>query len=370
MNERKTISTAARRALWEAHGRKCAYTGEPLAWSELEIDHIIPVKGNAVRTTELIARGIVDADFDINGFENLLPTKAYLNNQKSNFIANDAAIALFLNLAAKAKEKVERLLASWLASDLALKRYLQIKTLAETNDISIGEMVTYLRHQFEGDVYLRVPPEIDGVAISTANSQFAAVLMDKPFALGRGSITEVALHSDNGEVTICTTANEFIAAKAAGLWPKTQYDINCYGLADQTSELLRAVKQSTYATNSEIRTPQVTLKNLDRWAATWVTDRFCPNEMDIDLSQYRTLESLINAGIAQIEEQSEWSLTVHSDYGFSIQMRELMRADLDSDSNEEILVFALAFAPKGTYRASTVERAKVNDEGLLAPAPT
>jgi hypothetical protein len=117
-----------------------------------------------------------------------------------------------------------------------------------------------------------------------------------------------------------------VAAKAAGLSPKTQFDINCYGLADQTSQLIRAVKQSTYATNSEIRTPLVTLKNLDRWAATWVTDSFWPDEANIDVSQYRTLESLIMAGIARIEEQSEWSLIVHSDYGFSVIVRELMPA--------------------------------------------
>jgi hypothetical protein len=36
-----------------------------------------------------------------------------------------------------------------------------------------------------------------------------------------------------------------------------------------------------------------------------------------------------------------------------------MRADLDGDNNEEILVFVLAFAQQGTYRAGIVERAKV-----------
>jgi hypothetical protein len=72
---------------------------------------------------------------------------------------------------------------------------------------------------------------------------------------------------------------------------------------------------------------------------------------------------------AQIEEQSEWSLTVHSDYGFSVIIRELMRADLDGDNNEEILVFVLAFAQQGTYRAGILKRAKVNDGGLLAPVP-
>src|ERR1700674_1573793 len=112
MDNRKTITTAARLALWEAHGRKCAYTGEPVAWSELEIDHIIPVKSDAGRKKEVQGAGIIGVDFDINGFENLLPTKAHRNNQKSHFIANEGSIVFFLSLAAKAKEKAERLLAS------------------------------------------------------------------------------------------------------------------------------------------------------------------------------------------------------------------------------------------------------------------
>jgi hypothetical protein len=128
----RPFTTAARLALWEAHGRKCAYRGEPVAWSELEIDHIIPVKSDAAWKTELRGAGIIGADFDINGFENLLPTKAHRNNQKSNFIANERSIVFFLSLAAKKKEKAERLLTSSLASDLALKGFLQIKTQAET----------------------------------------------------------------------------------------------------------------------------------------------------------------------------------------------------------------------------------------------
>jgi hypothetical protein len=69
-----------------------------------------------------------------------------------------------------------------------------------------------------------------------------------------------------------------------------------------------------------------------------------------------------------IDEQSEWLLTVHSEYGFSVLLRELMRADLDGDSKEEVLVFTLNFAQGGTFRAGAVVQAKINREGLLAPS--
>jgi hypothetical protein len=36
------ITSLLRAAIWEAHGRKCAYEGCPITWDQLEIDHIIP----------------------------------------------------------------------------------------------------------------------------------------------------------------------------------------------------------------------------------------------------------------------------------------------------------------------------------------
>jgi HNH endonuclease len=179
MDERKNITTTARQAIWEAHAKKCAYTGAPIDWSELEIDHIIPLNGDPARKADLQSKGIIGTNFDVNGFENLLPTKRNLNNQKSNFVPNDASVVFFLGLAAKSKEKVERLHSSLLSADQALKGYLQIKTQAQKNDISIDEMILYLRHQSEGDVALRISPEIDGQSITSANSQYAASLMDK-----------------------------------------------------------------------------------------------------------------------------------------------------------------------------------------------
>jgi hypothetical protein len=370
MDERKELSLAARRAIWEAHGRRCAYTSEPIDWSELEIDHIVAVKGDEKEKAALRDKGILSAEFDVNGFENLLPMKGSRNRQKSNDLGSERFIVYFLDVAAKAKPKVERLLASSVEADLGLKSYLQLKIQGERNEIDFDDVVAFLRHQSEGEVPLRVSPEIDGPSISKANSQFAAVLMDKPFALGRGSIREVVLQTDGGGRAICTTANEFLDAKAKGFWPLTQYDITCFGLADQTSELLRAIKDSVYAKTSQLRAPVITLKNLDRWSAEWAASCFVfGTDFDMDASRYPTLAALADAKLVQVAEQSEWSLTLDSDYGFSVLVHELMRADLDGDTNEEILVFSFAFAREGSFRAGSVLRAKPNEAGLLIPLP-
>jgi len=77
---------------------------------------------------------------------------------------------------------------------------------------------------------------------------------------------------------------------------------------------------------------------------------------------------LIKEGLLRVEEQSAWSLTlVPSSWGLAVQIRELMRADLDGDTQEEILVFHLTFATAGSLRAGVTRRAKMMADGLLYP---
>ena len=41
--KRRHLSTEERAAIWEAYNKRCPYTGDLIAFSELEIDHIVPI---------------------------------------------------------------------------------------------------------------------------------------------------------------------------------------------------------------------------------------------------------------------------------------------------------------------------------------
>lgn len=77
-----------RRAIWEAHKKRCAYSGAPIRFSELQIDHIIPQR-LFDQPTELKSLlddlGLPD-DFHKDNPENLLPTLGFANRQKSDQI--------------------------------------------------------------------------------------------------------------------------------------------------------------------------------------------------------------------------------------------------------------------------------------------
>lgn len=69
------FSAAEREAIWLAHGKKCAYTGKLLDVSNFHIDHIIPesLTKDSAALKDKIAKLNLPVDFNIHGYENLLP---------------------------------------------------------------------------------------------------------------------------------------------------------------------------------------------------------------------------------------------------------------------------------------------------------
>lgn len=81
----QSFTAAQREAIWLAHSCKCAYTRETLDVSNFHIDHIIPesLKENPVLMAETLSKLGLQQDFDLLGWENLLPCRPGVNLQKS-----------------------------------------------------------------------------------------------------------------------------------------------------------------------------------------------------------------------------------------------------------------------------------------------
>jgi len=97
-----THALALRVALWKAWGKRCFYSNEPIQFRFLEIDHIIPKRLGSSRV-ELLALfhrlGLAD-DFDLDSFENLVPTLRPTNRHKGPLQMTDAGLRLCLERAA------------------------------------------------------------------------------------------------------------------------------------------------------------------------------------------------------------------------------------------------------------------------------
>lgn len=368
--KRKQLSTELRAAIWEAHKKRCPYTGDLIAFSDLDIDHVIPVTIVPGEFSRLVREGIITADFDLNGVGNLLPTKRFQNGQKSADIRRNNVLIHFLDIAEQHRTVVEERLSASVEDRKLLTAYLQIKAAADRNSLDVEDVVDIHRQQ-EGLTRLRHSPEVDGGDdVTLLNAELARELMNKPFALGGGGITAVVVQNDAGEQTVCTNCMEFLSAQKRGLWPFTQVDINRYGMADRSCGMLAALEHARFAPESVLRYPRITCLNLDRWSSAWVRQVWIDFDQPEDGAMFercKTIADLVAEGACDIARQDEWHVVVEPRKGLAVAISELFRADLDEDGAEEILVFDLAYAPHGTLRAGSICIAKPDKHGILQP---
>jgi hypothetical protein len=108
MADRK-FDASVREALWLAHDKRCAYTRGLLDVSSFHIDHVIPesMSADPIELQRVRAKYQLPDDFDLSGFENLLPCEPGANLQKGALLLEPARVNFFLGIAASKKPIVE-----------------------------------------------------------------------------------------------------------------------------------------------------------------------------------------------------------------------------------------------------------------------
>lgn len=373
MTKRRTPTSEERDIIWRVHNKKCAFTGEPISYAELHIDHVIPLEGGEDLLAEFIKRGQIPADFDLNGTENLLPTSSSRNRQKGEAPFSMSAAIYYLDLASRKKKAIDDAINASRSNASIWANLLKAQSDMAAQGYEPEEYFSILRSKDHGEAALRFPLEISGEAIRVANSAIAEGLMDMPFSLGGGLFHSVAGEHDNRESAEFETPREFLRAQAEGYYPVTSFDINMWGSAERVTATLQALRSSKFAPHSAIRFPRVTLANFNKWSSTWITSHHYP-DVDFDLEamteKYPTIADLLEAGIATRdvpEEEDDWMASFHWNDGFSVKMYELMRADLDEDGQEEVLISRIGWAKEGTLRMPQIHMAKPDSEGLIFP---
>jgi hypothetical protein len=88
-----------RRAIWDVYKHKCFYTGEPLDYVDMEIDHIIPsyLKDSPEELLEILRECELKEDFKLDSLYNLVPTSKHENRQKSNKKLETSTILFYLD---------------------------------------------------------------------------------------------------------------------------------------------------------------------------------------------------------------------------------------------------------------------------------
>lgn len=109
-----TSDDLVRAALWEAHGKRCFWHGEPIEFAQLEIDHLIPesFENKTLDLKNILKGASLPEDYDLQGLQNLVPSCKTCNGRKSAHVYSAPQLISLTHLADRILPKVETILKS------------------------------------------------------------------------------------------------------------------------------------------------------------------------------------------------------------------------------------------------------------------
>ena len=348
----KKFSSAEREAIWLAHEKKCAYTGELIDVRNFHIDHIIPkslAKDPTTLKDEITKFGLPD-DFNIHSYENLLPCQPRVNFQKHDSILLQTPY--FLSVAAEKKSKIEANLDRIKKREMKGKALILLQQGLEFGHITPLEISEILQnHAEQPEVVFEL---IEGMQFTNAAEvKFVAKadienLRDMPIRFGENKhIDGVTLTNGEGEQTYVRTCREYESALEQGYSPHTNFDFKMSTCFRHQCGLLNALQTATTPQQSFISDPKVGVVDLKLLPVSFfpiIGDESANMEF-LD----GTYQSKVDDGVLVVKSAHKNLLRIQEPNGMGQSLVEVVRADFNGDGIEDILLFESCYATHGTF---------------------
>lgn len=358
--------TLERAAVWIAYGKRCPYCGELIDFRELEIDHIIPawLEENTEELGKVKTSLNLPSDFPLNSALNLLPAHALCNRRKRATIFNESSARFFLNMVESNLEKInttKRELELKSAKDSLLN---SLRIGLESGTINSSDLLSSLSDTSGVMSGVRLDFNDDGVDVELT-PQSTEGMLDRPVLIGSSpSIDGIEFVNGRDETISVRTCREYRAAIEASFFARTTFALKMEGYFKVISAVLSVARSARVPQVSYIQNPRLGVSDLyllPKDILPWIDPDF---EEMLKSMRERTLQELALASEISILDVSTNSLRIgFADAGASI--RELLRADIDGDGIEEILVEHYTFAIGGTFGASSIGMLKRTSSNSL-----
>lgn len=348
----QTFTAAQREAFHRAYAGKCAYTRQPVDMSSFHIDHIVPetLSADQQRLAAVKAELGLAAEFDLFGYENLVPVAPGVNLQKGKIVFDPHIARYYLGIAAAKKASIEEELGKIERRHTKGRALLLLQEALESGKLQAAEVAQIL------DDYQEAPEAIfkllesiafddSGYVNEIARSGLDA-LKDRPVFGGDifGDESGLTLEHDSLKTRVVRTCREFDQAVSEGYYPATTIAIKVSALFEHRSGLLRALERAGQPTISYIDSPRAGITDLHL-----LPYRLFPN-ISPDLTEEQlsgTYQDKLSEGAMVVKDVRQNSITVESNY-MGQRIIEVARADFNGDGIEDILLFEYAWATEGT----------------------
>jgi 5-methylcytosine-specific restriction endonuclease McrA len=316
------FSDIHRRALWEAHRRRCLYCGEPLLFKELIIDHVIPEKTakDADRLDNLRVSHGLGADFDIAGDENLAPTCHACNTDKMDRLLSPARAALVLTQVEARLPKVNRLKARYQKQANDDDVMLGVSAALEKGLISPAEVGNILRRYESGDLEVNLYKALQfvgGVSMAALRRSEVDRLFDEPVAMLNSQPARLNLEHADGRTREIRTTREYRDAIAQGFIPTCNAIQKLATLFDLPLAVFTAMERAQPARVSFIREPRTGIIDLKYMPVSMLPKAWISREDD----GCKTLEEVQSNGNLKVVSSTSHSLHIEYDHFRALLLR-------------------------------------------------
>lgn len=188
----------------------------------------------------------------------------------------------------------------------------------------------------------------DGSDVATVNQHDIESLLDKPILIGGNAEFAAEFVSANGSKMVVHTCREYRAAQAGKYYADTTYDIKSEAFLKTASAILDAVARAAVPAISYVNDPYCGVADLQLLPKEILPMLASDDEDEVVAMEETSLSQLAQNG--KIEIMNVSSKRIHFRWkGCGAVLSELLRADLDGDGSEEILVQYYMYAVGGTH---------------------
>jgi 5-methylcytosine-specific restriction endonuclease McrA len=346
------FSTFERLAIWEAFEKKCAYSREPISYSDLHIDHILPERllQNPKELSAIKERLELGPEFAVNSYYNWIPTHSGFNLQKGGMTFDESTSRYFLEIAKKNYDKTVSVEQRYKRVAEQEKMLLPLSAAIESGAVSRDDALRYLGTLSEKDSLLLLSElafcdrRISGeIGLDEAES-----LLDLAVRHGDPGEEGLLLVGGGGEIRV-HTCSEFFAAKAAGFYASTTYAMKMESFFNETCGAVKYLSIAEIPEKSYITAPRVGILDLDLLPLS-VLSTMAPDQDDdlkAAIASGKSIQDWVNEGHVHIKRVSQYS--IHLEHRMGQVLQELLRADFNGDGVEDILVYSYCYAIGGTF---------------------
>ena len=364
------FSASQREALWLAHERKCAYTREQLDVSSFHVDHILPEKLaiDPVAFAKVKAALELQDDFDLYGYENLLPCRSGANLQKGATIFDSNTTRFFLAIAASKKTAVQEYLEKIESRQCRGRVLILLQQCLQRGELSSSEVARLLED------YNERPQEIFSLV---ANLYFADATKIKDIAKadledlrvrpvwtgGRLGLFPdgLPLVKDGDQTLLVRTCKEYDSATRLGYFPASSNEIKTSAFFEQQCGLLNALEAATMPERSFIANPRVGITDLNLLP----TSLFPWDDEFKQKDTKTTYQDEVTEGALIIKRVGQGALRIEPSEGWGQELIEVVRADFDGDGVEDILLFEYCYATGYPSYGGIRVITRTSDNGLF-----